>query len=217
MALAFAGAGPADRVAALSRWVAGVEYRGGGFQGWQTQTGVRTVQGELQRALSGIADAPIEVHGAGRTDAGVHAVEQVLHFDAPIERPARAWLLGGNAQLAADVSLRWVAPVSTDFHARHSALARRYRYRIHNRAVRSALFEGQATWVRHPLAEREMQAAGQRLLGERDFSAFRAAQCQSATPMRFLSELTVQRRGDELSIEIEANAFVHHMVRNIVG
>lgn len=204
-------------MAALNRWVAGVEYRGADFRGWQVQASARTVQGELQRALSKVGDAPVELHAAGRTDAGVHAIEQVVHFDSSVVRAPGAWLLGGNALAPVDLSVRWVAPVDAAFHARHSALARRYRYRIHNLPVRSALREGFATWVRHPLDVASMHDAAQRLLGEQDFSAFRAAHCQSCTPMRFVAELSVRRDGSEVVIDIEANAFVHHMVRNIVG
>jgi tRNA pseudouridine38-40 synthase len=159
----------------------------------------------------------VRVSCAGRTDAGVHGHGQVIHFDAPVERSAKAWVLGANANLPADVRVHWAVQVPADFHARFSALARRYRYIIADTAVRPALLGGQVAWQRRALDHRAMHAAAQSLLGEQDFSAFRAATCQSRGPMRNVHSLDVSRRGDLVVIDIKANAFLHHMVRNIAG
>ena len=200
------------------RVAVGVQYDGAGFQGWQAQRpDVRTVQAVVERALSRVADHPLRLTCAGRTDAGVHAVGQVVHFDATAARSARNWLLGGNAHLPTDVSLSWVRQVPDDFHARFSALGRRYRYIILNQSQRSALWRGRATWHYRPLDVERMAAAGQALIGEHDFSAFRAADCQARHPIRDLRELTVRRQGDGIVLEVEANAFLQHMVRNIAG
>jgi tRNA pseudouridine38-40 synthase len=196
----------------------GVQYDGSGFRGWQAQRpGVRTVQTCLEQALAQVADHPVRVVCAGRTDTGVHGVGQVVHFDTAAARSARSWVLGGNAHLPTDLSLNWARPVADEFHARFSALARRYRYVIHNHAYRAALLQRRAAWWRPPLAAERMHAAGQLLVGEHDFSAFRAAECQARQPIRRLLELTVRRRGDSVILEVEANAFLHHMVRNIAG
>lgn len=196
----------------------GVQYDGSAFRGWQTQrAGVRTVQGCLEQALTQVADHPVQLICAGRTDAGVHGAGQVVHFDTTALRSARAWVLGANANLPADVSLLWAHEVADDFHARFSALARRYRYLIYNQHCRSALWWQRATWCYQPLDAERMHAAGQWLVGEHDFSSFRAAECQARHPIRAIRELTVQRRGDGVVLEVEANAFLHHMVRNIAG
>jgi len=195
----------------------GIEYDGSAYQGWQRQrngTGVQTV---LERALSGVADQCIETFCAGRTDAGVHALSQVVHFDTSASRSMRGWLLGTNSNLPDDVNVSWVHPVSDDFHARYSATARTYRYRILNRLVRSALYRHRAWWVHEPLDAERMQAAGRLLLGEHDFSAFRAAGCQASTPMRNVTHLDVRREDDWITVTITANAFLQHMVRNIAG
>lgn len=196
-----------------------IEYDGSAFNGWQSQPhpGVRTVQDELQVALSQVAAAPITVHCAGRTDTGVHGFCQIIHFDAPVSRPCEAWVRGGNANLPADIRVHWAVPVSDAFHARFTATARRYRYFIANTAVRSPLVRYCATWHRRPLDADAMHRAAQALLGERDFSAFRAASCQSSTPMRRVDAVSVKRRSDTVTIDIQANAFLHHMVRNIAG
>lgn len=196
-----------------------IEYNGARYNGWQTQPheGVVTVQAVLERSLSGVADQPIRVHCAGRTDTGVHGYSQIIHFDAPSERSAKAWVMGGNAALPEDVRIHWALPVPSAFHARFSALARRYRYIIENTPVRSALLVRQVTWHRQPLDEAAMQTAAQAFPGEQDFSAFRAASCQSTTPMRNVHEVAVTRRGNLVIIDICANAFLHHMVRNIAG
>lgn len=196
----------------------GVEYDGSAFRGWQRQeAGVRTVQGVLEQALSRVADHPVRLHCAGRTDAGVHASAQVVHFDTHAERRERSWVLGANANLPADVAVNWARPVSLAFHARFAARARRYRYTICNRPVRSALHRLQAVWYHWPLDETRMQAAALSLLGEHDFSAFRAVGCQAKSPVRELTELSVHRDGEMLRLTVTANAFLHHMVRNIAG
>ena len=159
----------------------------------------------------------VELTAAGRTDAGVHALLQVAHFDSAAPRAPEAWVLGGTAASAADVSVLWAREVPDDFHARHSALSRSYRYRILNRRVRPALERGHCCWVRRPLDADAMHEAAQALVGEHDFSAFRAAECQSRTPMRRLEAIAVRRAGDHVFVEVTANAFLHHMVRNLVG
>ena len=196
----------------------GVQYDGAGFQGWQAQrSDRRTVQACLERALAQVANHPVKLICAGRTDSGVHATAQVTHFDTDAVRSERAWVLGGNAHLPPDVSLSWARAMPEDFHARFSALARRYRYLILNQPHRSALWQGRATWCYRPLDAARMHAAGQALVGEHDFSAFRAAECQARHPRRALHELTVRRQGAGLVLEVEANAFLQHMVRNIAG
>jgi tRNA pseudouridine38-40 synthase len=197
-----------------------VEYDGSPYCGWQAQPQlpqIQTVQTEVERALSQIAAQAIRVHCAGRTDTGVHATAQWLHFDAPSARSLKSWLVGGNAQLAPSIRLTAVYAVGADFHARHSATARQYDYLIANTPTASAILAGRSLWVREALDAERMHRSLQPLLGERDFSAFRAASCQSTTPMRFLEHADVRRRGDFLQLRVVANAFLHHMVRNIVG
>ncbi len=196
-----------------------VEYDGSVYNGWQLQAGseVVTVQSELEHALSVIADAPVRVACAGRTDTGVHATHQVIHFDTPAARPLRSWLLGTNVNLPSSVVVRGVHRVEHDFHARFSATARRYRYLILNSEVRSALLHQRVSWVRYPLEVEAMHEAAQSLLGEQDFSAFRAASCQSSTPWRCVDFVQVKTHGALVVLEIQANAFLHHMVRNITG
>ncbi len=201
----------------MARIAVGVEYDGSAYAGWQAQPSVASVQALTERALSRIADAPVALVCAGRTDAGVHASGQVAHFDTAAERSVRSWVLGTNSELPADISLAWAQPVPDHFHARYSAEARTYRYLILNRSARAALYAHRAAWVHRLLdAERMAQAAGS-LVGEHDFSAFRAAQCQAKSPIRRLERLSVVRSGDWLTIEATANAFLHHMVRNIAG
>jgi tRNA pseudouridine38-40 synthase len=199
------------------RLAAGVEYDGSGFAGWQIQPHAQTVQGAVEAALSRIADHPIRTICAGRTDAGVHALGQVIHFDSDAPRAPHAWVFGANSLLPDSVSLRWVKAVPDEFNARRSARSRRYRYVIHNCRARSGLLGRRAFWFAYPLDAARMQASAACLLGEHDFSAFRAAECQSRTPIRRVDEVMVTRQGDWIAIEIEANAFLHHMVRNIVG
>jgi len=199
------------------RWAAGVEYDGRAYAGWQIQHHANSVQAALESVLSSVADHPVQTQCAGRTDAGVHALQQVVHFDSDAPRQARGWLLGTNARLPDDISLRWVVPVPDDFQARHTASGRRYCYVIADGSARSALLGGRAAWVRRRLDADAMHAAAQALLGERDFSAFRGAQCQSSTPWRCVTDVAVRRVRAGLVIEIRANAFLHHMVRNIAG
>jgi tRNA pseudouridine38-40 synthase len=199
------------------RLAIGVEYQGGAYCGWQQQLRARSVQGTLEGALSSIADEPVELICAGRTDAGVHAREQVAHFDTVSTRSSLAWLLGTNTGLPADISVRWTRPVPDHFHARYSALSRTYRYLILNQAARSALSAGRALLIHQPLDVDAMQAGAQWLIGEHDFSAFRSSECQSHSTVRQLQSLRVRRQGPWVAIDVTANAFLHHMVRNIAG
>ena len=201
----------------MQRFAACVEYDGAAFCGWQSQTGQRTVEAALLDAIGRVADQTTPIVCSGRTDSGVHAVGQIIHFDSPARRAPRAWLLGANVNLPPDISLRWVRPVPEHFHARYSALSRTYRYLILNRQTRSALSRSRATWLHGALDLAAMQRAAALLLGEHDFSAFRAAHCQSRSPVRRLDALEVRRDGEWLTIEATANAFLHHMVRNLVG
>lgn len=201
----------------MPRMVLGLEYDGSGFAGWQWQTGRRTVQAVLEQALSCVADQPISVICAGRTDAGVHALEQIVHFDTAAVRPPHAWLLGGNSHLPEDVRIQWVQPAVGDFHARYSAIARFYRYIICNRPVKSALARHQTTWHYAQLDAQVMHDAAQHLIGDHDFSSFRAQGCQSKSPCRILHFIDVYRQEERVIMDICANAFLHHMVRNIAG
>lgn len=201
----------------MNRVAVGIEYRGSAFAGWQTQENARTVQGVIESALSEVAAEKVNLICAGRTDAGVHAREQIAHFDTEAVRSMRAWTLGANANLCDDVSLTWAMPVPAHFHARYTAEARTYRYLIFNRWVRSALVGGRAALILRPLDHERMAAAAPLLIGHHDFSAFRSAECNSNSPIRRLTHLTVQREGEWITIEATANAFLHHMVRNIVG
>jgi len=195
----------------------GIEYDGTAYNGWQRQRTGRGVQAVLEKALSVVAASDIDITCAGRTDTGVHATAQVVHFDSPVERSDRGWLLGANSNLPDDVNVCWVRSVSDEFHARYSALARRYRYLILNRLVRPSLLRDRAWWVYDDLSADRMQAAAQHLLGEHDFSTFRAAGCQARTAQRNVTDVSVERRDDWISITISANAFLQHMVRNITG
>jgi len=199
------------------RIACGVEYDGSGFHGWQRQPHARSVQEDVERALAKVADHPVQVTCAGRTDAGVHATWQIIHFDTRAERSERSWLLGANANLADDVRLLWAKPVDNEFHARFAAQARRYRYVIFNHKVRSALLRNQVTWQYQPLDCVRMQEGARHLLGEHDFSSFRALACQAHSPVRTIQRLELVRQGDYLYLDVEANAFLHHMVRNIAG
>ncbi|HEY7996996.1 MAG TPA: tRNA pseudouridine(38-40) synthase TruA [Steroidobacteraceae bacterium] len=201
----------------MPRIAVGVEYDGSAYAGWQTQPAAPSVQQVTEAALARIAAAPVALVCAGRTDAGVHALGQVAHFDTEAVRAMRSWVLGANSELPPDVSLHFAQPVPGHFHARYSAEARTYRYLILNRSARSALQAQRATWVHRPLDAARMQAAAGALVGEHDFSAFRAAECQAKSPVRRLERLAVMRRGDWVLIEATANAFLHHMVRNIAG
>ena len=199
------------------RFALGVEYDGSGFSGWESQPGRRTVQSTLESALSSVADSPVAVVCAGRTDAGVHAVAQVVHFDSEAERAPHEWVLGANSNLCDDVSVRWASPVAESFHARYSAVCRHYRYVIQSRRERSALLRQRAAWERAPLCVTAMGAAARSLLGEHDFSSFRAAGCQANSAVRNVVSIDVKRRGELVFIDIAANAFLQHMVRNVAG
>ena len=199
------------------RYALGVEYDGTDFSGWQRLSHGASVQGALESALSFVAAHPVEVICAGRTDAGVHASAQVIHFDSQAQRTPYAWAMGGNSRLPGSVAILWSRPMPDDFHARFSARARRYRYRLLNRKIRPGLHARYQAWESRPLDAEVMHAAAQALLGEHDFSAFRTSQCQAPNPVRDLQQIAVRREGDELLIEVQANAFLHHMVRNIVG
>ncbi len=202
-----------------------VEYDGSAFSGWQRLTrpgeeGRRpeaTLQEAVEGALSFVAGQPIATVCAGRTDAGVHARAQVIHFDSPVTRDPRGWVLGTTTRLPPPVCIRWCVPVARDFHARFSARARRYRYRLLNRPVRPALMRDYLGWERASLDAAAMQRAAQALLGEQDFSAFRTVHCQAPHARRNMHEISVRRDGDVIDFELQANAFLHHQVRNIVG
>lgn len=204
---------------ASGRIALALEYDGSGFFGWQAQRrlGLPTVQETVEQALSTVAAQPISTVCAGRTDTGVHAGLQVVHFDSSVTRPEAAWVLGGNTHLPPGIAIQWAVPVAADFSARFSATARRYRYVIFNRRMRTAHSGRLTTHIPHPLDADLMHAEAQCLLGERDFSAFRGAGCQSNTPMRNVHFVEVRRRGDYVVVDIQANAFLLHMVRNIVG
>jgi tRNA pseudouridine38-40 synthase len=214
-----------DPAPTLRRYALGVEYDGSGFSGWQRlnrpgepeRRGEPTVQAALETALSFVAGSPVEVVCAGRTDAGVHAAGQVVHFDGPAQRDPRGWVLGTTSRLPPSVCVRWCVPVADDFHARFSARARRYRYSILNRPVRPALQRQYLSWERRPLDAAAMHRAAQALVGEHDFSAFRTVHCQAPHARRDLQHISITRDGDVVAVEVQANAFLHHMVRNIVG
>lgn len=195
----------------------GVEYNGHGLYGWQAQQGLPTVQGTLQDALAKIANEPIFLFCAGRTDANVHATGQVVHFDTHAKRHIDAWIWGTNSHLPSSIVVRWAKHVDYSFHARFTAVARRYRYIIYNHPIRPGVMSHQVTWCYYPLEVEVMQEAGRYLIGEQNFNSFRSSQCSSKTPMREVTDVSVTRQGDFVILEIEANAFLHHMVRNIVG
>lgn len=194
-----------------------LEYDGSRFLGWQSQPGGGTVQDALQGALAGIAGTAVQVTCAGRTDRGVHAREQIVHFDTAAERPESAWVRGANALLPESIAIQWARAVADDFHARYSAIARTYRFVLLNRPVRPALAARHAGWYHAPLDVDAMRRAAAALVGEHDFSAFRSAECQAKSPVRTLHALEVQAYGERIDFVLRANAFLHHMVRNIVG
>jgi len=220
----------------------GIEYDGTNYHGWQIQQHhdettaaehatdkhtkntkshahrrLTTIQDAVEKALSQVADCPIKTVCAGRTDIGVHALEQVIHFDTIKHRLMRSWQLGTNNHLPKNIRVQWAAEVSPSFHARFSAVARHYRYIIYNNAIASALLCDRALWFMHPLDENKMQEAANYLIGEHDFSAFRASSCQSQSVNRHLHSIKVARKNELITIDVKANAFLHHMVRNIVG
>jgi tRNA pseudouridine38-40 synthase len=195
----------------------GVEYDGRGFSGWQRQQAAASVQQAVETALGAVCNHPVEITSAGRTDAGVHARGQVAHFDTVSRRAERSLVLGANSGLPEGVALRWARLVPDHFHARYTALARTYRYCILNRSARTALAAGRVAFVHRPLDAKSMQEAARHLVGSHDFSAFRAAECQARSPVRDLTAVEVRRVGEFVLIEVTANAFLHHMVRNIAG
>ncbi|GGW95149.1 tRNA pseudouridine(38-40) synthase TruA [Alteromonas halophila] len=201
----------------MARIALGIEYDGAALNGWQRQREVPSVQQYLEQALTRVANTPINVQCAGRTDAGVHATGQVIHFDCEHHRPERAWTLGVNANLPDSVAVTWCKSVSDEFHARFSATHRRYRYVIYNAKLRPAILGKGVTHEYRELDTHKMHDAAQALVGEQDFTSFRAAHCQSHTPFRNVTHVEVSRQGRYVIIDIRANAFLHHMVRNIAG
>jgi tRNA pseudouridine38-40 synthase len=200
----------------------GLDYHGAAYLGWQRQAphGARdatTVQGQLEHALSCVADAPIEVTAAGRTDTGVHAALQIVHLETSVSRPLSAWVRGANTHLPHDVSVRWSAEVPDEFHARFSAVSRQYVYWLVDHAARPGLLAQRVGWFHLPLDAHAMHEAAQHLVGEHDFTSFRASECQSKSPVKMMHAIRVARVGDKIRIDVHANAFLHHMVRNIVG
>ncbi len=197
--------------------VLGLEYSGTQYSGWQRQKHARSIQQHVEEALSRVADQTVIVQCAGRTDTGVHALHQVIHFETDAVREMRSWVLGGNVNLPQDISILWVQPAADDFHARFSATGRSYRYIILNRSARPGIYNHRVTWECRSLDEHRMQQAADCLIGEHDFTSYRAVDCQSNSPVRRVRQLDVNRQGDTVVINIEANAFLHHMVRNIAG
>jgi tRNA pseudouridine38-40 synthase len=201
----------------LAKYAVGIEYAGAAYSGWQRQVHSSSIQQHLEDAIGYVANHPLQLVCAGRTDAGVHAIGQVAHFETAAIRDSRAWLLGSNCRLPRDIRLKWVVPVEQDFHARFSALARSYRYIILNSDVPGALSHDRVGWIYRPLDHEKMHQASQVLIGDHDFSAFRAASCQAKSPCRRVDEVCLSREGDLVILNIRANAFLYHMVRNIVG
>jgi len=199
------------------RLALGISYTGSAYRGWQSQQGGHTIQDELERALSTFADAPVATVCAGRTDAGVHAFNQVVHLDAPVDRDAFSWVRGTNRYLPPDIAVQWCQAVPDDFHARFLARGRRYRYLLLESAVRPALEAGRVGWVFRPLNRGAMQQAADHLLGEHDFSSFRSSQCQARSPVKTLRRITISQRGAYWRFDFDGSAFLHHMVRNIMG
>ncbi len=199
------------------RYALGLEYDGSGFLGWQIQTQGPTIQGCVEQAVAKVADHDIRVFCCGRTDTGVHACCQVAHFDTTAERSERSWVLGVNSQLPPGIAVLWVRQVDEDFHARFAAYSRSYQYRLLNRAVRPALNAGKVGWFRKPLDVTRMHESAQLLMGEHDFSAFRAAGCQATHAVRTIHHISVRRVDDRVMLDVTANGFLYHMVRNIAG
>lgn len=201
----------------MARIALGIEYNGAAFYGWQRQKNVNSVQQELETALKSISQQDIEIFCAGRTDAGVHATNQIVHFDTTVERPLKAWTMGVNANSPDSISVKWAQEMPNDFHARYSATARRYRYIVYNSPLRPGIFAEGVSHYYLPLDAERMHQAAQSLLGEQDFTSFRAAHCQSNTPFRNIHHANIKRIGKYIVLDIKANAFLHHMVRNIMG
>ena len=195
----------------------GLEYDGSTFCGWQSQPSGCGVQDYLERALANIAGHPLRVVTAGRTDTGVHALEQVVHFDTTAYRPDSAWVRGVNSFLPPSVAIQWAKPVADDFHARFGAIERAYRYILLNQTVRPGLMQGKVGWYHLPLNVEAMRVAANMLIGEHDFSAFRAAECQAKSPVKVMRAIDIVQQGNFIVFDLRANAFLHHMVRNIIG
>jgi len=200
-----------------ARYALGVEYSGTDYSGWQQQKHSPSVQEHLQQAIAFVANHPVQLVCAGRTDTGVHAIEQVVHFDSDAQRHSRAWILGSNTRMPRDIRIKWIKLVDHKFHARFSAVARSYRYIIQNSTVPSAIFHDKTTWKYRPLDHEKMQQCSRILIGEHDFSSFRAAGCQAKSASRNVHSIDIVRRGDFVYLDIKANAFLYHMVRNIAG
>jgi len=201
----------------IKRIALGIRYDGSPYHGWQSQDNLSTVQEQLERALSRVANHTVTVTCAGRTDAGVHATSQIVHFNTDADRSEESWVFGANSNMPMDIRVLWAKPVSHDFHARFSATARRYRYLLLNQKIRPGILRNFVGWCRRPLDETRMQKAANYLLGENDFSAFRGSGCQAKSPVRTIKHFSIQRQRSLLILEIEANAFLLHMVRNIAG
>ena len=199
------------------RWALGISYLGRAYDGWQSQPSGRTVQDQLEAALSRFADRPIATVCAGRTDAGVHGLMQVVHLDTDVEREPFSWVRGTNTFLPPDIAVQWAVPVPDQFHSRASAVARRYAYVLLESPVRPSVESGRAGWVFRPLDDVALRDAASRLLGEHDFTSFRASACQARSPVKSLRRIDITRRGPYWRFEFEANAFLHHMIRNIMG
>lgn len=195
----------------------GIEYNGYGFYGWQSQQGLATIQATLEEAIAKVANEPIHLFCAGRTDASVHGIGQVVHFDTRAKRHIDAWIWGTNSYLPPAIVVRWARHVDYSFHARFSAISRRYSYVIYNNPIRPAILSKRVTWHYYPLDVVRMQEASKYLLGEHNFNSFRSSHCNSKTPIRKVTDITIVRRGDFILLEIAANGFLHHMVRNIAG
>ncbi|HSM21100.1 MAG TPA: tRNA pseudouridine(38-40) synthase TruA [Rubrivivax sp.] len=201
----------------MQRLALGLSYRGQAYHGWQSQPDGRTVQDEVEAALAAFAAEPVATVCAGRTDSGVHALNQVVHIDTGIERDAFSWVRGSNRYLPRDIAVQWCRPAASSFHARNSARGRRYRFVVLESPTRPALEHGLVGWVFRPLDGQAMRAAAAQVVGEHDFSSFRAAGCQSPTPVKTLRSLQISRRGEYWRFDFDANAFLHHMVRNLMG
>ena len=201
----------------LQRWALGVSYAGQGYDGWQSQPSGNTVQDKLEAALAAFTTQPVSTVCAGRTDAGVHGLMQVVHFDTALQREAFSWVRGTNRFLPPDIAVQWAQPVPAGFHSRASAIARRYAYVLLESPVRPSVDAHRAGWVFRPLDGEAMRQAAERLIGEHDFTSFRASACQALTPVKHMRRIAIGRRGAYWRFEFEANAFLHHMIRNIMG
>jgi len=195
----------------------GVEYNGSCYSGWQRQSNADSVQQRLEQAISCVADTPVQITTAGRTDTGVHATEQIVHFDCENQRELKAWVMGANTNLPNSITVLWAKNVENEFHARYSALSRRYRYILFNHKTRPALLDRLVTWEYTPLSIEKMQSAAEHLVGKHDFTSYRTVACQANSPVRTIQALTLKQRDEFIIMDVVADAFLHHMVRNIMG